>query len=159
MAAYALDHLNRKHGAYKGNIVEIQGELGSFPNNDGIREVIKNYPDVKILSTEEGKWSNDGGRRVIQGFLRRFTDDQMDVIFTYADSSGLGAMQAIKAAGRNELLDGRIASKDCDVNFIQAVADGKAMMSTECPPYYGAFAIPEAVQYLNGTLDQKTSNI
>jgi hypothetical protein len=28
-------------------------------------------------------------------------------------------------------------------------------MSTECPPYYGAFAIPEAVQYLNGALDQK----
>src|SRR6202012_1561093 len=56
MAAYALDHLKRKHGDYKGNIVEIQGELGSSPNNDmyvGIREVIKNYPDVKILSTEE----------------------------------------------------------------------------------------------------------
>jgi ABC-type sugar transport system substrate-binding protein len=162
MAAYALDHLNRKHGAYKGNIVEIQSELGSSPNNGmyvGIREVIKNYPDVKILSTEVGKWSNDGGRRVMQGFLQRFTDDQMDVIFTYADSSGLEAMQAIKAAGRNELLDGRIASKDGDVNFIQAVADGKARMSTECPPYYGAFAIPEAVQYLNGTLDQKASNI
>ncbi|MGC2788209.1 MAG: substrate-binding domain-containing protein [Roseiarcus sp.] len=158
MAAYALDHLKRKHGAYKGNIVEIQGELGSSPNNDmyvGIREAIKHYPDVKILSTEEGKWSNDGGRRVMQGFLQRFTDDQMDVIFTYADAEGLGAMQAIKAAGRNELLDGRIASKDGDVAFIQAVADGKAMMSTECPPYYGAFAIPEAIQFLNGTLDQK----
>jgi ABC-type sugar transport system substrate-binding protein len=158
MAAYALDHLKQKHGAYKGNIVEIQGELGSSPNTDmyvGIREVVKNYPDVKILSTEEGKWSNDGGRRVMQGFLQRFTDDQMDVIFTYADASGLGAMQAIKAAGRNELLDGRIASKDGDVAFIQAVADGKAMMSTECPPYYGAFAIPEAIQFLNGTLDQK----
>ena len=158
MAAYALDHLKRKHGDYKGNIVEIQGELGSSPNNDmyvGIREVIKHYPDVKILSTEEGKWSNDGGRRVMQGFLQRFTDDQMDVIFTYSDAEGLGAMQAIKAAGRNELLDGRIASKDGDVAFIQAVADGKAMMSTECPPYYGAFAIPEAIQYLNGTLDHK----
>ena len=158
MAAYALDHLKGKHGDYKGNIVEIQGELGSSPNTDmyvGIREVLKNYPNVKILSTEEGKWSNDGGRRVMQGFLQRFTDDQMDVIFTYADASGLGAMQAIKAAGRNELLDGRIASKDGDVAFIQAVADGKAMMSTECPPYYGAFAIPEAIQFLNGTLDEK----
>jgi galactofuranose transport system substrate-binding protein len=153
MAAYALDHLKRKHGDYKGNIVEIQGELGSSPNNDmyvGIREAIKHYPDVKILSTEEGKWSNDGGRRVMQGFLQRFADDQMDVIFTYSDAEGLGAMQAIKAAGRNELLDGRIASKDGDVAFIQAIADGKAMMSTECPPYYGAFAIPEAIQYLNG---------
>jgi hypothetical protein len=26
------------------------------------------------------------------------------------------------------------------------------MMSTECPPYYGAFAIPQAINYLNGTL-------
>ena len=158
MAAYALDHLHRKYGAYKGNIVEIQGELGSSPNNDmyvGIREVLKNYPDVKIVSTEEGKWSSDGGRRAMQGFLQRFTDDQMDVIFTYSDASGLGAIQAIKAAGRNELLDGRIASKDGDVNFVKYVADGKAMMTTECPPYYGAFAIPEAIQYLNGTLQDK----
>jgi ABC-type sugar transport system substrate-binding protein len=158
MAAYAVDYLKRKHGAYKGNVVEIQGELGSSPNTDmyvGIREVLKRHPDIKILSTEEGKWSNDGGRRVMQGYLQRFKDDQMDVIFTYADASGLGAMQAIKAAGRNELLDGRIASKDGDVAFVQAVADGKAMMSTECPPYYGAFAIPEAIEYLNGALDQK----
>lgn len=157
MAAYALEHLKQKYGAYKGNIVEIQGELGSSPNTDmyvGIREVLKHYPDVKILSTEEGKWSNDGGRRVMQGFLQRFTDEQMDVIFTYADASGLGAIQAIKAAGRDELLDGRIASKDGDVNFVQYVAEGKAMMSTECPPYYGAFAIPEAIQYLNGDLKE-----
>jgi ABC-type sugar transport system substrate-binding protein len=155
MAAYALEHLKRKYGSYRGNIVEIQGELGSSPNTDmyvGIREVLKHYPDVKILSTEEGKWSNDGGRRVMQGFLQRFTDDQMDVIFTYSDAEGLGAIQAIKAAGRNEMLDGRIASKDGDVNFIQYVLEGKAMMSTECPPYYGAFAIPEAIQYLNGEL-------
>jgi ABC-type sugar transport system substrate-binding protein len=158
MAAYALEHLHRKYGAYKGNIVEIQGELGSSPNTDmyvGIREVLKNYPDVKILSTEEGKWSNDGGRRVMQGFLQRFSDDQMDVIFTYADASGLGAIQAIKAAGRDKLLDGRIASKDGDVKFVEYIAEGKAMMTTECPPYYGAFAIPEAVEYLNGTLQTK----
>jgi ABC-type sugar transport system substrate-binding protein len=155
MAQYAVEHLHRKYGAYKGNIVEIQGELGSSPNTDmyvGIREVLKNYPDIKIVATEEGKWSNDGGRRVMQGFLQRFDDDQMDVIFTYADAEGLGAIQAIKAAGRNELLDGRIASKDGDVKFVQYVAEGKAMMSTECPPYYGAFAIPQAINYLNGTL-------
>jgi ABC-type sugar transport system substrate-binding protein len=157
MAAYAVDYLHRKYGAYKGDIVEIQGELGSSPNTDmyvGIREVLKHYPDIKIVSTEEGKWSNDGGRRVMQGYLQRFTDDQMDVIFTYADASGLGAIQAIKAAGRDELLDGRIASKDGDVNFVQYVAEGKAMMSTECPPYYGAFAIPEAIEYLNGALKE-----
>lgn len=158
MAAYALEHLKQKYGAYKGNIVEIQGELGSSPNTDmyvGIREVLKHYPDVKILSTEEGKWSNDGGRRVMQGFLQRFSDDEMDVIFTYSDAEGLGAIQAIKAAGRESLLDGRIASKDGDVAFIQYILEGKAMMSAECPPYYGAFAIPEAIQYLNGELDQK----
>jgi ABC-type sugar transport system substrate-binding protein len=155
MAAYAVEYLHKKYGAYKGNIVEIQGELGSSPNTDmyvGIREVLKNYPDIKIVATEEGKWSNDGGRRVMQGFLQRFEDDQMDVIFTYADAEGLGAIQAIKAAGRDELLDGRIASKDGDVKFIEYVAEGKAMMSTECPPYYGAFAIPQAINYLNGTL-------
>ncbi len=158
MAAYAVDYLRRKYGAYKGNIVEIQGELGSSPNIDmyvGIREVLKHYPGIKILATEEGKWSSDGGRSVMQGYLQRFSDEQMDVIFTYADASGLGAILAINATGRSKLLDGRIASKDGDVHFVRYVAEGKAMMSTECPPYYGAFAIPEAVEYLNGSLQEK----
>ena len=43
-----------------------------------LRELLSNYPDVKIFSTEEGKWSNDGGRGVMQGFLQRFTHGQMD---------------------------------------------------------------------------------
>ena len=157
MAFYALEHLKRKNGDYKGNIVEIQGELGSSPSTDmyvGIREVIKNYPDVHIVATEEGKWSNDGGRRVMQGYLQRFKDEEMDVILTYSDAEGLGAIQAIKDAGRDELLDGRIASKDGDVKFIEYVKDGIAMMSTECPPYYGAFAIPAAINYLNGDLKE-----
>ncbi len=51
-----------------------------------LRELLSNYPDVKILSTEEGKWSNDGGRGVMQGFLQRFTHGQMDFIFTYSDA-------------------------------------------------------------------------
>lgn len=154
-AAYALALLKQKYGDYKGNIVEIQGEIGSSPNTDmyvGIREVLKNYPNVKIIATAEGKWSSDGGRQVMEGYLQRFTDDQMDVIICYADAEALGAIQAMKAVNRLKLLDGRMIGKDADVEFVKLIAQGKALATAECPPYYGPFAIPAAVAYLNGDL-------
>src|SRR5512136_3503562 len=43
----------------KANIVELQGTRGSAPANDrftGFREIIKNYPEMKVLDTEDGNF-------------------------------------------------------------------------------------------------------
>lgn len=151
---YALEYLKSKYGEYKGNIVEIQGLIGASANTDiyvGVRAILKNYPDVKIIGTGEGGFSQDGGRKVMEGFLQRFGPGEIDVILTYADQSGLGAIDAIKAAHReDELLGGIITGRSPTVGFLKEVLNGNALMSTECPPFYGAFTIPLAIEYLNG---------
>ncbi|MCR4425077.1 MAG: substrate-binding domain-containing protein [Firmicutes bacterium] len=152
-AAYALEWLKAKYGAYKGNIVEIQGIIGASPTTDeyvGIRAILKHYPDVKIIATAEGGYSQVGGRQVMEDFLQRFGPGQIDLVICYNDAEALGAIEAIEAAGRRELLDGRILGKDQQVTFVEQILAGRGLMTTECPPYYGPYAIPTAIRYLNG---------
>ncbi|MBD3325862.1 substrate-binding domain-containing protein [candidate division KSB3 bacterium] len=152
-AMYALEWLKNEYGEYKGNIVEIQGQIGSSPTTDqyvGFRAVLKHYPDVKIIATCEGGYSQSGGRKCMEGFLERFGPGEIDLVACHNDAEGLGAIEAIEAAGRDELLEGRIMGKDQMVEFVKEVLAGRALMTTECAPYYGPFAMPTAIKYLNG---------
>ena len=152
-AVYALEWLKVHYGEYRGNIVEIQGIIGSSPTTDeyvGIRAILKHFPDVKIIATGEGSYSQAGGRRVMEDFLARFGPGEIDLIICYNDAEALGALEAIEAAGRTELLTGRILGKDQQVAMLRELLAGSALMTTECPPYYGPYAIPLAIRYLNG---------
>ena len=154
-AMYALEYLKEKYGSYKGKIVEIQGLIGASPSTDeyvGLRTVLKNYPDIKIIATGEGGYSQDGGRTVMEGFLEKYPqEDDFDLIICYSDSEALGAIEAIESAGRDDLLDGRIMGKDQMTDFLEEIKAGRALMTTECSPYYGPFAMKAAIEYLNGT--------
>jgi ABC-type sugar transport system substrate-binding protein len=152
-AVYALAWLKAHNGSYRGNIVEIQGLIGASPNTDeyvGIRSVLRHYPDVKIIGTGEGKYAQNEGRKVMEGYLERFKPGEIDLVICYSDSEALGALEAIEASGRNELLEGRLLGKDQMVSFVEEIIDGRALMTTECSPFYGPFTIPTAIRYLNG---------
>lgn len=155
-AMYALEFLKAKYGEYKGTIVEIQGLIGASPSTDeyvGLRAVLKNYPDIKIIATGDGGYSQDGGRTVMEGFLEKYPNKgEFDLIICYSDSEALGAIEAIESAGRDDLLDGRIMGKDQMADFLEEIKNGRALMTTECSPYYGPFAMKTAIEYLNGSI-------
>jgi ABC-type sugar transport system substrate-binding protein len=151
--AYIVERLKQLKGSYKGNVVEIQGQIGASPAQDrhvGLHALIKNYPDVKIIATGEGKWAVDLSRHVMEGFLERYKPGEIDVVYCDGDDEALGALQAIKAAGRTELLDNRITGLDGVVDFLKEIRDGVGLTTSETPPFYGPFSIPLAIRYLNG---------
>ncbi len=86
----------------------------------------------------------------MEGFLERFGSGEIDLVACHNDAEALGAIEAIEAAGRDELLEGRIMGKDQMTEFVKEVLAGRALMTTECAPYYGPFALPTAIKYLNG---------
>ncbi len=151
--AYIAERLKQLKGAYKGNIVEIQGQIGASPAQDrwvGLHAFLKNYPDIKIIATGEGKWAADLSRHVMEGFLERYKPGEIDMVYCDGDDEALGALQAIRAAGRNELLDNRITGLDGVVDFLKEIRDGVGLCTSETPPFYGPFTIPLAIRYLNG---------
>ncbi|HEY0699074.1 MAG TPA: substrate-binding domain-containing protein, partial [Micromonospora sp.] len=86
----------------KGNIVVLQGPLGSSPELDrtkGIEQTLAKYPDIKILAKDTANWKRDEAVNKTKNWLSSF-GDQLDGIVAENDDMGLGAVQALAEAGR-----------------------------------------------------------
>jgi ribose transport system substrate-binding protein len=82
----------------KGDIVEIEGFPGHPANvarMDGVAEVLKNYPDIKVLAKDTGKWDEATGQQVMSQFLASFPN--LNGYWTQ-DGMAIGALQALMAA-------------------------------------------------------------
>ena len=85
------------------NIVEEQGTTGSAPaieRKKGFEAVISNFPSMKIVKTQSGDFTTDGGKKVMEAFIKS-TDNLKGVCASFAhnDNMQLGAVQAMKEAG------------------------------------------------------------
>ena len=86
----------------KGNIVILEG-IPSTVNSDRVnsaKEVFKQYPGIKILGDQPAMWNREKGLDLMQGFLTQ--NPHIDAVWAQDDDVALGAMQAIKEAGREE---------------------------------------------------------
>jgi ribose transport system substrate-binding protein len=89
-----------KHLNGKGNIVILQGPLGSSPELDrtkGIEEVLKKYPNIKVLAKDTSNWSRAESANKVANWLTSFKG-QIDGIVSENDDMGLGAVQALREA-------------------------------------------------------------
>lgn len=90
----------------KGNIVILQGPLGSSPELDrtaGIESVLAEYPDIKVLAKDTANWKRDEAVNKVKNWLSSF-GDEINGIVAENDDMALGAIQAMKEAGINPLL-------------------------------------------------------
>jgi simple sugar transport system substrate-binding protein len=120
------------------NIVELQGTTGSAPANDrkaGFEEIIKENPNLKIIASQTGDFTRAKGKEVMQSFLQAHPD--IDVLYAHNDDMGLGAIQAIEAAGLVPGKDIIIITVDAVRDGMQAAADGKINFIVECNPLLG----------------------
>ncbi|MGV3550956.1 substrate-binding domain-containing protein [Rhizobium sp.] len=63
----------------KGNIISIRGISGNSIDNDrwrGVEEVIKDYPDIKVIDQGFGDWAYDKGKQVCESLLIAHPDVQ-----------------------------------------------------------------------------------
>jgi len=120
------------------NIVELQGTTGSAPAIDrkaGFEEIIKENANLKIIASQTGDFTRAKGKEVMQSFLQ--AHDDIDVLYAHNDDMGLGAIQAIEAAGLVPGKDIIIITVDAVKDGMQAAADGKINFIVECNPLFG----------------------
>ncbi len=134
------------------NIVELQGTTGSAPAIDrknGFEEVIKSNPNLKIIASQTGDFTRAKGKEVMQSFLQAHKD--IDVLYAHNDDMGLGAIQAIEAAGLVPGKDIIIITVDAVKDGMAAAAEGKINYIVECNPLLG----PQLMQAVRDVLDGK----
>ncbi|WFE24728.1 ABC transporter substrate-binding protein [Solwaraspora sp. WMMD937] len=119
-------------------IVELQGTTGSAPANDrkqGFGEAIAADPKFEIIASQTGEFTRAKGKEVMEAFLQ--AHDDIDVLFAHNDDMGLGAIEAIEAAGLVPGQDITIITIDAVRDGMQALADGKINFIAECSPLLG----------------------
>ncbi|MBK9739814.1 MAG: substrate-binding domain-containing protein [Actinobacteria bacterium] len=85
----------------KGNIVILQGPLGSSPELDrtaGIESVLANYPDIKVLAKDTANWKRDEAVNKVKNWISSFGEELTGIV-SENDDMALGAIQAMKEAG------------------------------------------------------------
>ncbi len=96
-AETSMDWLAKKMNG-TGNIVEIEGFPGHPANiarMNGVANILKNYPNIKVLGKDTGKWDEATGQQVMSQFLASFPT--MNGYWTQ-DGMAIGALQAVMAA-------------------------------------------------------------
>jgi ribose transport system substrate-binding protein len=97
----------------KGNVVVLDGpdsNLTAQGRAQGFREVIKEFPDAKLLGGKSANYVRAQGKQVTSDFLRSFP--QIDGILAANDPMAIGAVDALDAAGRKSLVVGINASRE-----------------------------------------------
>jgi inositol transport system substrate-binding protein len=110
-----MEELGKAMGG-KGNVVILMGELSNeaaIGRTDGIKKVIKEkYPDIKIVREQTGNWKREQGKTIMENWLA--SGQEINGVASNNDEMALGAIQAIKAAGKQGkiLVGGTDASHD-----------------------------------------------
>ena len=82
----------------QGEVVEIEGFPGHPANvarMEGVAEVFAQYPGIKVLATDTGKWDEATGQQVMSNFLAAYPN--LTGYWTQ-DGMAIGALQAVMAA-------------------------------------------------------------
>lgn len=138
------------HG--QGKIVELVGTVDSAPANDryeGFREILANYPQMKIIASESGDFTQAKGKEVMEEFLQRY-GDKIDALYAHNDDMALGAIKAIEAYGLKPGQDIKIVSIDAARGAFEAMIEGKLNATVECNPLLGPQFLELALKVANG---------
>ncbi|HTI21987.1 MAG TPA: ABC transporter substrate-binding protein [Kutzneria sp.] len=120
------------------NVAVLEGTTGSAPANDrskGFNDVVKADPKFKIVASQSGDFTRAQGKQVMESFLK--SQSKIDLLFAQNDDMGLGALDAIQAAGLTPGKDIKIVTVDGTHDGLQALADGKFNYVVECNPLLG----------------------
>jgi simple sugar transport system substrate-binding protein len=134
-----------------GAILELSGTTGSgaaLGRAKGFREALN--PNIKILDTQTGNFTRAEAIPVMEAFLKKYkagTDFQG--IFIHNDDMGIGAIEALKAAGVKPG-DLNIVSVDGTRGGFQAMIDGWFQADVECNPLLGPQVFEMALKLVNG---------
>ena len=114
-------------GGEGGKVIEIQGVLGASATTDRHDDFVawleENDPNVEIIESQTGEYRREPAFDFMNDMLQRYAPGEFDVVYTHNDEMALGAVQAMKEAGR--LGEAAIVGIDGQNEAIDAIAAGE----------------------------------
>jgi len=135
----------------EGKVIELYGTIGSSPAMDratGFRNIVDNYPGIEIVASQSGDFTRALGQQVMEQLLQANPD--VDAVYAHNDEMALGAIQALKDAGKTPGEDVLVVSIDGTHDALQAIIDGDLGATVECNPRFGPLAMETIQKFLDG---------
>lgn len=133
----------------QGNIVELQGIAGTSAANDrgkGFHNVVDGKAGVKVVASQPADFDRAKGLSVMENILQGNKD--IKAVFAHNDEMALGAVSALQAAGRSNVL---VVGFDATDDAVKAVKEGKmAATVAQKPDLIGKTAIETAIKVAKG---------
>ena len=108
----------------KGNIIILHGFAGQASEvmrHTGLEEVMKEFPEAKIVGERVCEWDRAKALRAVENFIQSGLD--FNIIFAENDEMALGALVALENSGRREGI--LVGGVDAIPDALQAMKDGR----------------------------------
>jgi inositol transport system substrate-binding protein len=116
---FLVEKMGEKGGV--GILMGILSNEGAVKRTEGNEEILSQYPDIKILAKESGEWQYDKGMAITENWLTAY-GDELTAILANNDGMAIGALQALEAAGRDDVI---VCGVDAIPDAVNLVAEGK----------------------------------
>jgi ribose transport system substrate-binding protein len=131
-----------------GKVLNLQGDLANQTGqarNEGLHEALDAYPDIQVID-QSAMWLGPNGLSITENILT--SDPDIVAIFAANDPPALGAIQALKAAGRDDVI---VVGFDGTEPGLQAIKDGDMAADVlQFPDAMGLIGVDLIVRHLNG---------
>ncbi|MEY9929033.1 ABC-type sugar transport system substrate-binding protein [Catenulispora sp. GP43] len=125
------------------------GNNVSTDRTNGFQDELKaKYPNMTVVTSQTGKFDQTDGQSVMAQMLQ--ANPGINAVYAENDEMALGAIQAIKAAGKTPGKDIKIVSIDGTQQAVQDVAGGSIYADVETNPRFGPLAF-SSLQAFFGT--------
>ena len=100
---FIVDHLTKKYGSPRGNVVDLHGLLGVEAETNrynGAWDVLKAHPGIRSVASVEAQWLQSNARDRMTEILR--AHPEIDVLYGHNDPMAVGAYLAAQELGREK---------------------------------------------------------
>jgi inositol transport system substrate-binding protein len=123
-ARIAMDYIAQRLKG-RGNVVMMHGFMGQaaqIKRDQGAREVLAKYPDLKLLAEQTAEWDRAQAVTLMENWIQSF-GARIDAVYAQNDEMAMGALIALEQAGRKDKVV--VAGVDAIADALQAVQDGR----------------------------------
>ncbi|MFD7531829.1 ABC transporter substrate-binding protein [Streptomyces sp. NPDC059849] len=136
----------------KGKVAILLGASGNNVTTDRTKgfvdQVEAQAPGLRIVARQTGEFARDKGQQVMEQLIQSKPD--ITAVYAENDEMGLGAVTALKAAGKKPGKDVKIVSVDGTRNAVQALVNGEYNAVIESNPRFGPLAFATAQKFYGG---------
>jgi ribose transport system substrate-binding protein len=134
-----------------GKVAILLGSSGNNVTTDrtkGFKDGIAGTPGLSVVAEQTGEFERAKGQSVMEQLIQSNPD--ITAVYAENDEMGIGAVNALKAAGKKPGQDVKIVSIDGTRNAVQLVADGSYNAVIESNPRFGPLAFDTLKKYQAG---------